>query len=161
MTSLESTAEAGAAEIVAWFAAGWTNPAYDEFCRYFLTRMHPQVRLVQPLASTGIGHDGFRVQFARLFATIPDIDAQVLRWSSRGPDVFIEIMLSGTLGGRPVSWQACDRLTVHDGLIVERHSFFDPAPLAMAILMRPWAWPRLVVATSRAPFRARATRAAS
>lgn len=150
MTSMDTTAEAGAAEMVAWFAQGWTDPAYDEFCEYFLPRMHPQVRLAQPLAAPGVGHDKFRAQFAHLFATIPDIHAHVLRWSSKGPDVFIELTLEGTIGARPVSWQACDRLTVQDGLVVERRSFFDPTPLVKAIVLRPWAWPGLAVATARA-----------
>lgn len=157
MTSADSVGQAGAAELVAWFADGWTDPTYERFCEHFLTRMHPQVRLVQPLADIGIGHDGFRAQFARLFATMPDIHAHVMRWSSQGPDVFIEIELSGTIGGHPISWQACDRLTMQDDLVVERRSFFDPTPLIKAVVLRPWAWP--LVATARAPSRARATRA--
>jgi len=92
-----------------------------------MARMHPQVRLVQPLVATGVGHSAFRAQFARLFATIPDIHARVLRWSFKDEDIFIELALEGTIGRRPVRWQACDRLTLRGGLVIERRSFFDPA----------------------------------
>ena len=149
MTTSEEARLDDAVQTVAWFANGWTDPTYDEFCDYFLTRMHPQVRLIQPLAATGVGRAAFRKQFARLFATVPDINAEVLKWSSHGPDVFIEIALHGTIGWRSVTWYACDRLTVHDGMITERHSYFDPIPLVKAIALRPWAWPRLTVTSSR------------
>ncbi len=149
MSAATVVADDWAPETVAWFAEGWRAPSYEQFCAYFLTRMDPEVRLIQPLARTGVGHDAFRAQFARLFAAIPDIHARVLRWSARGDDVFIELELEGTIGGRPIRWQTCDRLTLRDGLVVERRSFFDPGPLVAAFAMRPWAWPRLIVSTAR------------
>ena len=51
----------------------------------------------------------------------------------------IEIRLHGTLGGRPLAWTAVDRLVLRDGLIAERHSYFDPLPLLGALLKRPRA----------------------
>lgn len=150
MTTAGVVTQPEAAEAVAWFAEGWRDPDYERFCDHFLPRMHSEVRLVQPLAATGIGHGAFRSQFARLFAVIPDVHARVLGWSSREEDVYIELVLAGTIGWRRVQWEACDRLTVRDGLVVERRSFFDPAPLVKAIAGRPWAWPRLLVASARA-----------
>lgn len=149
MTTTDTAAEERAAEFVAWFADGWRAPTYQQLCQHFLPRMHPRVRLAQPLAPAGTGHDAFRSQFARLFALVPDIHAQVVSWGFRGDDVFIELALEGTIGGRPVRWEACDRLTISDGLVVERRSFFDPAPLVKAIAARPRAWSSLVAATLR------------
>jgi hypothetical protein len=44
----------------------------------------------------------------------------------------------------PTAWRAVDRLTLRDGLLVERRSFFDPGPLLVDVLTRPRAWPRFV-----------------
>jgi hypothetical protein len=55
--------------------------------------------------------------------------------------VYIELTLRGSLGGRPVAWRVCDRVTLRDGVAVERESYFDPAPLLAAIARTPRAWP--------------------
>ena len=52
--------------------------------------------------------------------------------------------LHGTLGGRPILWRVCDRVTLSDGLAVERESYFDPGPLLAAVATRPRAWPRFL-----------------
>jgi hypothetical protein len=41
-------------------------------------------------------------------------------------------------------WRACDRITLRDGLAVERESYFDPAPLIAAVAMTPRAWPQFL-----------------
>jgi hypothetical protein len=91
-----------------------------------------------------VGHHAFRERFARpLFALIPDLHGQVER-SAVGDDcAYVELTLRGTLGGRPVAWRVCDRTTLHNGLVVERESYFDPTPLLRAILTRPRSWPAL------------------
>jgi hypothetical protein len=58
--------------------------------------------------------------------------------------VFIEFTLSGTYGGRAIAWDAVDRFTFTDGLIAERVSYFDSAPLVVKLLGRPSGWERLV-----------------
>ena len=64
----------------------------------------------------------------------------VVRWAARGETLYIELTLSGTLGGRPVSWRVCDRVTLRDGLAIERESYFDPGPLIAAVIRTPRAW---------------------
>jgi hypothetical protein len=53
--------------------------------------------------------------------------------------VFIELTLRGHLGRRPVEWTVVDRIILEDGLIRERRSYFDPAPLLKAVALRPRA----------------------
>jgi hypothetical protein len=47
----------------------------------------------------------------------------------------------------------CDRVTLRDGLVTERESYFDPGPLVAAIAKTPRAWPKF------ARFQARTLRA--
>jgi hypothetical protein len=65
----------------------------------------------------------------------------VVRWGAHGDDLFIELRLRGTLGGRPIAWTVVDRFRLRDGKATERQSYFDPAPLVKAVLTRPKAWP--------------------
>ena len=59
-------------------------------------------------------------------------------------EVFIEFTLSGTYGGKPIAWDAVDRFTFTNGLIAERVSYFDSAPLMVKLVGRPAGWERLV-----------------
>jgi hypothetical protein len=38
--------------------------------------------------------------------------------------------------------ETVDRITLRDGLAIERVAFLDPAPLLRAVLTRPRSWPR-------------------
>jgi hypothetical protein len=138
------------AAIPQWFADGWRAPtSLDAFCDHFLSGMHPQVKLIQPLERTAVGHEAFREMFARLFDTIPDLRAEVLRWSAGEDRLFLELDLHGTFGGLPVRWQTVDRLLIAHGMVTERRSYFSPAPLLLAIATRPWGWPRTIAARAR------------
>jgi hypothetical protein len=51
--------------------------------------------------------------------------------------VFLELTLRGHLGRKPIEWTVVDRIILEDGLIRERRSYFDPAPLLRAVALRP------------------------
>jgi ketosteroid isomerase-like protein len=142
--------EAAQAWVLA-FAHGWLAPASaDAFADHFQPWFDPQIRLIQPLLPTLVGHQAFRERFARpLFTLIPDLDGQVERFAIGADGAYIELTLRGTLGGRPIAWRVCDRATLRHGLVVERESYFDPTPLLRAVLTRPRAWPVLARARRR------------
>jgi ketosteroid isomerase-like protein len=135
-----------AADWVARFAEGWQAPAGpDSFVAHFRELLAPDVRLIQPQVRTTVGHRAFDEEFVRpLFALIPDLHGEVERWAARGDSVYIELTLSGTLARLPVSWRACDRITLRDGMAVERESYFDPLPLLLAAARTPRVWPRFL-----------------
>ena len=135
-------AQSAADAWVAGFIEGWRAPAGPEaFAAHFREMLAPDVRLIQPQLPTVTGRRGFEEQFVRpLFALIPDVRGEVERWAARGETLYIELTLSGTLGGRPVSWRVCDRVTLRDGLAIERESYFDPGPLIAAVIRTPRAW---------------------
>jgi hypothetical protein len=129
---------------VAGFAAGWRSPAGPrEFAEHFRPMLAPDVRLIQPGLPTTVGHRAFEEGFVNpLFGLIPDLRGTVERWAARGDSLYIELTLRGTLGGRPISWRVCDRVTLGHGVAVERESYLDPTPLIAAVATRPRAWPR-------------------
>jgi hypothetical protein len=88
------------------------------------------------------GHRAFEEEFVKpLFALMPDLHGDVERWGSRGDALYIELTLRGTLRGRPLSWRVCDRVTLREGVAIERESYFDPSPLLAALARTPRAWP--------------------
>lgn len=144
----EQTAQAW----VEGFAAGWRKPGSpDAFAAHFRRMLAPEIRLIQPQLPTLAGHRAFEEGFVKpLFALIPDLHGEVERWGSRGDSLYIELTLRGTLGGRPLSWRACDRVTLRDGLAIERESYFDPSPILRAVALAPRAWPRFLRVQGRA-----------
>jgi hypothetical protein len=134
-------------QVAAWvseFVEGWRAPSGpDALADHFARVVAPDVRLIQPQMPTVVGPRALRERFARpLFALVPDLRADVERWAGGEDFALIELTLSGTLGGRPVSWRVVDRVTIRDGVAVERESYLDPIPLLRAVLTRPRAWPR-------------------
>jgi ketosteroid isomerase-like protein len=146
--SSNTPAVAGTEVAQSWvlaFTEGWRGAGGAEaFADHFEPWFDPHVRLIQPHLPTLAGHQAFRQRFARpLFALIPDLAGQVERFAIGAECAYVELTLRGTLGGRPISWRVCDRVTLRQGLVVQRESYFDPTPLLRAILSRPRAWPAL------------------
>ena len=130
-------------EFVRFFAEGWAKGARGGL-EHFIGGAHPDVLLVQPLMPTTRGLASFRAGFERLFAAIPDMHGEVIRWGPTDDGVLIELTLRGTLGGRPLEWTVVDRIVLEDGLIRSRHSYFDSLPLLRAMATRPRAALRLL-----------------
>jgi hypothetical protein len=64
----------------------------------------------------------------------------------------IDLTVSGTAGGSPISWRAIDRISIGaDGLATERVSYFDSLPLILTVARRPRVWPAFL--RSRLPGR--------
>jgi hypothetical protein len=139
-------ATSAAEEWVREFSAGWRDPAGPEqFAAHFERIIDPRIRLVQPMMPDLVGHDAFRRGFVDpLFSLIPDVHGTVRGWAAEGDEIWIELELEGTLGGRPVGFVAVDGITLRDGVAIERRAFFDPSPLVAAVATRPRAWPRFV-----------------
>jgi ketosteroid isomerase-like protein len=140
--SVTTTSQA-AEQWVALFAEGWRAPSGPHaFAEHFRELLAADVRLIQPQLPTAIGHRAFEEEFVEpLFALIEDLHGVIERWGSRGDALYIELTLRGKLAGRPLCLRVCDRVTLRDGVAIERESYFDPAPLIAAVIRTPRAWP--------------------
>lgn len=128
------------------FAEGWRAPAgADSFADHFESLLSPDIVLIQPQVPTAVGLHAFRERLARpLFELVPDLHGTVEGWAARGDVIFIQLRLEGTVGERPFTARTCDRVTLRDGLAIERVAHMDPTPLMRALALSPRAWPRFL-----------------
>jgi hypothetical protein len=127
-----------AADFVRRFEEFWTAAVPDRLGRLLAA----DVRLVAPLTpTTETLEDGERA-FAAIFALVPDLTGEVNSWGATEAGVMIDLTVSGTAGGSPISWRAIDRISIGaDGLATERVSYFDSLPLILTVARRPRVWP--------------------
>ncbi len=141
-TATASPAQTTAAEeFVAFFERVWAVGGSDpeRFFTMLAERTEPDALLTQPMAAPVRGPAGQRELFGTLFEAIPDLRVDVLRWGATSDGAMLEIRLHGTMGGRPVAWEAVDRFVLREGQIAARHSYFDPLPLGRAMALAPRA----------------------
>lgn len=120
---------------VAAFAALWRRGAtsLDQFMSIF----HADIRLVAPGFKPTRGHRDGLAAFRRTFRAMPDLTAEVSRWSTSGDALFVEMTFRATIGRRPITWHNVDRFIIRDGAVVERVAFFNPARVRRALLSSP------------------------
>lgn len=134
-TAEQPSAQDAGADFVRRFEEFWAAPSRD---RLAATLASPETRLVAPMTPTTRTFEAGWQSFASLLELIPDLSATVHRWGPTEDGVLIEFTLSGTVGGRPISWTSVDRFTLDDeGLATERITYFDSVPVALAVARRP------------------------
>ena len=124
------------AEFVERFKHFWAAPdpaALDAL-------LHDDAHLVQPLMPDARSRAAYAAAMRRLLAVMPDLHGRTRRWGQTEDGVLIEHTLAGTLGGKALSWDLTDRITLRDDRVLERIAYFDPLPLLLAVLTRPRAW---------------------
>ena len=130
-------------EWVAGFTEGWRAPTDAEsFCDHFSRFLAEDMRLIQPQIPEIVGLQAFREEFARpLFALLHDVRGTVGGWAASGDVIFIDLTIRGKLaGGREVEIRTIDRITLRDGLAIERYASADPVPLLKGIALSPRSW---------------------
>lgn len=128
------------AEFVERFKVFWAAPdpeALDQL-------LHDDAHLVQPLMRAARSRAAFAETTRRLLVVMPDLHGRTRRWGPTEDGVLIEHTLAGTLGGKRLSWDLTDRITLRDGRVAERIAYFDPLPLLLAVLTRPRLWAQLL-----------------
>jgi ketosteroid isomerase-like protein len=132
--------------VEAWvrrFADVWTAPR--ERLDDLLDLLSPDVVLVAPTTpSRTCGREAGRRAFERALRAMPDLTAEVHRWSASGDVLFIELTFQATIGGRRVRWRDVDRFRFERGRAVERVAFFDPSLVRRAFGRNPRAWRQLL-----------------
>jgi ketosteroid isomerase-like protein len=133
-----AVSDAVAADFVRRFAEYWQAPKPEALD----TVLAQRVRMVAPMTPVTNTLEEGRQVFAELFELIGDLTAEVHRWGATADGVLIEFTLSGTAGGKPISWDVVDRFILgEDGLATERVTYFDSAPIVLTAARRPRTWP--------------------
>lgn len=115
-----------AADFVRRFVEYWSDPSVERLD----TLLSDPVRMIAPLTPTTETLEDGKRAFGAVLDAIPDLENEVRRWGPTADGVLIEFTLSGTIGGRPVSWDLVDRFLLdQEGLATERVSYFDSASL--------------------------------
>ena len=138
-----------AEEWVAGFTEGWRAPTdADSFCDHFENYLSTEMRLIQPQIPEIVGLEAFREEFARpLFELLHDIRGTVNGWAARDDLVFVDLTIRGKLaGGREVELHTIDKITLRDGMAVERFASADPVPLLLGVAITPRSWPAFLKA---------------
>src|SRR5262249_29243021 len=138
--ALRSTASPQAEAFVRAFAEMWARPTVEGFAAL----MHPEVRLVQPLARPARGSHEACEWFGGMLALVPDIRIAVDRWTGPSEGLCVAGTRTATFAGKRVGWSAVDRFRLADGKVLERIASFDPLPLLGAVVARPSGWLRFV-----------------
>jgi steroid delta-isomerase-like uncharacterized protein len=119
-----------AADFVARFADFW-RPPVD--LRVLETLLHPESRLIAPGMPVTVGRAAGIEAFRSVFMLVPDFHIDVVRWRGDGDIVFIETIMRGTMNGHTLEIPAVDRITLRDGMVLERVAYFDAAPMQVAM----------------------------
>ena len=122
--------EEKARAFVAKFRDFWRPPLDPERLGELL---HPNGRLQTPGMPATVGLEAGKEAFRNLFELMPNLRAELERWSAAGDTVFLEITLRANVGGQELRVPAVDRFLLRDGRAVERVSFFDPRPFLEAL----------------------------
>ncbi|HEX4357524.1 MAG TPA: nuclear transport factor 2 family protein [Pseudonocardia sp.] len=128
-------AEVEAERFVRRFGEVWAAPSPERLN----SLVHPDAVFVQPIEREVHGHAEAAAFWRRLFRLVPDLRGEIVSWGHRGAVVYIEVRLTGTLGGRPIEWTSLDRIQLDAGKVRHRGANFDPLPLIGAIALRPKA----------------------
>lgn len=132
-------------EVAAWVSAFqhvWTAPGAN--LERLLALMSEDVVLRAPTTPpVSRGRAAGRAAFTRALRAMPDLRAEVLRWSSTGDTLFIEMTFHATVGGAPVAWGNVDRFIFRDGQAIERLAYFDPSKVRKHFLRSPAGWRQL------------------
>jgi ketosteroid isomerase-like protein len=68
-----------------------------------------------------------------LFALLPDLEGEVIRWGAGENSLFVESHVRATIGRKLMRWPQVDRLELTDGRIAAIEAFLDTFPLAARI----------------------------
>jgi hypothetical protein len=131
--NVTSGARGSIEEWIAAFRHVWDKP--QERLDHLLNLLSDDVTLRAPtLPPVSHGKAEARAAFNRAFRGMPDLRADIHRWSLADEVLFIEITFEATIGGHRVKWDDVDVFTVKNGVAIQRVAFFDPTPVRRAFL---------------------------
>jgi hypothetical protein len=133
MTSrIDNPADSDAETFVETFRAIWAAPRVEDLDAL----MHPNVRYTQPLLPDVVGSQRAGRYWRRMFTIVPDLHLDVINSAvCADHSVYVEFVIKGTLGRRPLSLPAVDGYVLDDdGRVVHRTLYCDSLMMARTVL---------------------------
>ncbi|TCR67901.1 nuclear transport factor 2 family protein [Rhizobium sp. BK376] len=117
---------AAAEAVVARFAERWARPDADAL----RDLMHPDTQnLIPPMTEPG-DREAVVEHFRRVFAMLPDLRLEVLRWAPTGDAVLVEWRAYATVAGVLLDWTGVDRFNIRGDAMYEARVYWDTRGLA-------------------------------
>lgn len=120
------------------FADFWKNPSPERLSEL----LHPDVLLTQPLSAPMRGLKAAEDEFRRIWQWLPDLRADVDRWSGADELVFIEFRLHAHAGRKLIEWPNLDRFFLQGDKAIARMNYFDPLAVLRQLPPSPAVWLR-------------------
>lgn len=119
------------------FAEAWRKPSPENL----VALLHPEVTLYQPHLPPIHGKAAAFREFRRLLRWLPALRGEVDQFRGSDGVVFIEWRIIYPIGKEGFTVQAVDRLTLQEGLAIERAVYMDVRRLMLLIIFHPYLWP--------------------
>lgn len=94
---------------------------------------HPEGKLLPPGRSEPLDVSGAQRLVEGTRAAIPDVSLRIINWAERDGQMFIEWEMTGTVGGKSVTWSGINRNTLRGPKSVDAVSYWDRRGLATQI----------------------------
>ena len=117
------------------FAATWSRPTPEQL----VALLHEDVVLRQPHLRAIRGKAAALAEFRKLLTALPDFHGEGFNAVGDEQQVFIEWRMTPTRN-HPGHIPAVDRISLRDGLVLERVVYFDQFALLRQVLTRPAIW---------------------
>lgn len=127
----------------------WTAPSPERLGEI----LHPDVVLTQPLAAPMYGLPAAEEEFRRIWKWLPDLRADVDRWSGDDTLVFVEFRLYAHVDDRRIEWPNVDRFILRGEKAIARMNYFDPLAVLRDLPLRPGLWRRWWSSGAARPWR--------
>lgn len=118
------------------FEAAWAQPTADALTAL----LHDEVVLYQPTAPPIHGCAAAHREFTALLRWLPGTHAVVDESLGEDAQCYIRFRLCFPIGRKGVHLPSVDHFILRDGRALSRRAHFDPAPLMLAVALRPWMW---------------------
>jgi SnoaL-like domain len=79
-----------------------------------------------------------------IVAMLPDLTADLIRWSWDGGELEAHMLYAATVGGRSSTWRGVDRYRFLNGKVVEKVSDYDQRKIRLRMLVSPKGWSQLL-----------------
>lgn len=115
------------------FREAWRTPTLETL----MAPLREDVRLIQPLSNPTSNKNQARKAFRQILFRFPGLRGEISGGLGIANDVLIDWTMIVPIGHRDIRIPMIDKVTLSDGMVLERTAYFDPTPLMGPITRSP------------------------